>query len=369
MRNFVRISAIASAVLGLALSARAQEGPSRADFECLKLANSSNVVAPGGKSPYLSFHHVWIQDLKYGEFESNGLKLVYELGGNGKEVVFVVPGAGGLPHDHLHPMLSSLGAYVRLVYFDRRADMLSTHSVFETASPVELADDIDALRKHLGLKRVTLLAHSFGGTVALTYALRYPENVKRLVLVGTSAVVESQAEVEKRIAKLLTATEAAVFYSGEGGTGRLSACERTRNRYRAMFPHYFHKVPDSATLDNNVYSIYFDALGRKLVLSRDTTGFDLRQQLSRINVPVLVLAGKYDEVTPVAHAAELAAELPRARLVVLKQSGHFPFMEENYLFTQWVREFVLATGDFGNDWLTAPPVNSATIPLKSQSTR
>jgi proline iminopeptidase len=335
----------------------------------MKLANSSREVAAGEKSPYLSFHHVWIPDLKYGEFESNGLKLVYELGGNGKEVVFVVPGAGGLPHDHLHPMLSTLGAYVRLVYFDRRADMLSTHSVFETASPVELADDIDALRKHLGLKRVTLLAHSFGGTVALTYALRYPENVKRLVLVGTSAVVESQVEVEKRMAKLLTASEAAVFYSGEGGTGRLSSCERTRNRYRALYPHYFHKVPDSASLDRGVYSIYFDALGRKHVLAKDTGGFDLRGQLGRITAPVLVVAGRYDEVTPVVHAAELASELPRARLVVLQQSGHFPFIEESYIFTQWIRQFMLATGDFGTDWLTAPPVNATRIVVNAQQTR
>ena len=133
MRNFVRISFVCCAILGLALSARAQEGLSRADFECLKLANSSREVAPGEKSPYLSFHHVWIPDLKYGEFESNGLKLVYELEGNGKDVVIVVPGAAGLPHDHLHPMLSTLGDYVKVVYFDRRADTLSTHSVFEMA--------------------------------------------------------------------------------------------------------------------------------------------------------------------------------------------------------------------------------------------
>ena len=232
-----------------------------------------------------------------------------------------------------------------------------------------MADDIDALRRHLGLKRVTLLAHSFGGTVALTYALRYPENVKRLVLVGTSAVIESQVEVEKRLAKLLTASEAAVFYSGEGGTGRLSPCERTRNRYRALFPHYFHKVPDAATLDSRVYSIYFDALGRKHVLAKDSGGFDLRRQLGRITVPVLVIVGRYDEVTPVVHAAELAAELPRARLVVLKQSGHFPFMEENYIFTQWIRDFVLATGDFGTDWLTAPPVNATRIVVTPQQTR
>ena len=57
------------------------------------------------------------------------------------------------------------------------------------ASIAEQADDIDALRKTLGLERVTLLGHSFGATIALNYALRHPENVKRLILVSAAAVV------------------------------------------------------------------------------------------------------------------------------------------------------------------------------------
>jgi proline iminopeptidase len=257
--------------------------------------------------------------------------------------------------------MTSLGTYVRLVYFDRRADMQSSHSIFEAATPGELADDIDALRKAIGLNRVTLLGHSFGGTVALTYALRYPQHVKRLILVGSSAVIESQAEVEKRLAKMMTTTEAAVFYSGEGGPGRLSPCDRVRNRYRALFPHYYHKVPDSGFLDRGVYSIYFDALARKHVLANDAGGFDLRGELGKIKVPTLVFVGRFDDVTPVVHASELASHIPQARLVVLEQSGHFPFAEENYLFTEWVKLFVLHTGDLGNDWITAPPVDSSKI--------
>ena len=361
MRNFVRISVVSCVMLGLALTARAQEGLSGADFDCLKLAYSRREVAPGEKSSYLSFHNVWTPNVKHGEFQSNGLNFVYDLEGTGKDVVFVLPGAAGLPHEYLHPMLSSLSTYMRLVYFDRRADMQSSHSIFEAATPLELADDIDALRKTLGLNRVTLLGHSFGGTVALTYALRYPDHVKRLILVGSSAVIESQAEVEKRLAKMLTTTEAAVFYSGEGGTGRLSPCERVRNRYRALFPHYYHKVPDSGFLDRGVYSIYFDALARKHVLAKDEGGYDLRKDLGRINVPTLIFVGRYDDVTPVVHASELASHIPQARLVVLEQSGHFPFSEENYLFTQWVKLFVLSTGDLKNDWITAPPVDSSKV--------
>ena len=361
MRNFVRISVVSCVMLGLALTARAQEGLSGADFDCLKLANSRREVPPGEKSSFLSFHHVWTPDLKYGEFQSNGINFVYELEGTGRDVVIVLPGAAGLPHEYLHPLMTSLGPYMRTVYFDRRADMQSSHSIFEAASPLELADDIDALRKTLGLNRVTLLGHSFGGTIALTYALRYPEHVKRLILVGTSAVIESQAEVEKRLAKMMTTTEAAVFYSGEGGTGRLSPCERVRNRYRALFPHYYHKVPDSGFLDRGVYSIYFDALARKHVLANDASGFDLRKQLGKITVPTLIFVGRFDDVTPVVHASELASHIPQAKLVVLEQSGHFPFAEENYLFTQWIKLFISSTGDLSNDWITAPPVDSSKI--------
>jgi proline iminopeptidase len=357
-------------MLGLTLTVPAQDGPTKADFECLKLANSNKHIPLSDQSSLATYHQVWLPELRIGEFKSNGLSLAYELEGVGRDVVIVVHGGAGLPHEYFHPMLSSLSRYARLVYFDRRADMLSTRSVFEPASPSELADDIDALRKSLGLQRVTLLGHSFGGNIALTYALRYPSHVKRLILVGTSALVESQSEVEKRLAKSLSAEEAAAFYSNEGTSKQVSPCEQARLRYRALYRHYFHKVPDNATLDRNVYAVYFDALARKQLLMNDPSGFDLRSQLSRVTVPVMVVAGRHDEVTPMADATELAAGLPQGMLVVMNQSGHFPFFEENYMFTQWVHRFLDGTGDFQTDAVTSAPTNitsSGTQPFNQRS--
>ncbi|HKG20660.1 MAG TPA: alpha/beta hydrolase, partial [Blastocatellia bacterium] len=63
----------------------------------------------------------------------------------------------------------------------------------------------------------------------------------------------------------------------------------------------------------------------------------------------LVLGGRYDLVTPLNHGDELAKGLPQSRMVVLERSGHFPFMEENYLFTEWVRKFMAATTDSVQD--------------------
>lgn len=345
MKHLSRVAIVSLLILGFLSSARAQERATRAELDCLLLTGSGRAARPGEFSPYLSFHHVWTPSLNYGQFRSNGINLHYETEGVGDETIIVIHGGPGLPHEYFHPGLSNLGKYARLVYFDRRADMLSTGARYEVATLEEMAEDVDALRQSLGLSRVTLLGHSFGGAIALTYALRHPEQVKRLILVSTSGMVESPANVEKRLIKSLTPKELSAYNSTEGLQGSGSPCDRVRNRYRALFPHYFHKAPDAKSLDRGTYSIYFDMLARKLLLAGSSGGFDVRDRLESIKVPALVLGGRYDLVTPLNHADELAKGLPQSRLVVLERSGHFPFMEENYLFTEWVRKFIEATGD------------------------
>ncbi len=360
MKNLFRNLFLFSIVAGLASLAHAQDGPTRAEFECLSMANSSKLAVPGEPGRSASFHHVWLPELKQGTFESNGLNLLYDMEGTGSEVVIVVHGGPGLPHEYFHPALSSLGPYVTLVYFDRRADMLSTRSLHEPVSLDEMADDIDALRQKLGLSRVTLLGHSFGGAIALTYALKHPENVKRLILVGTSAVLENPADIEKRMMKSLSPDEMAAFSSNEGRTGAGSPCDRVRNRYRALFPHYFLHKPDAVTLDRGTYMAYFDMLARKQMAADDKDRFDVRAQLGQIDVPVLILEGRYDQVTPLGYSSEMAKELPQSRLVVMEHSGHFPFTEENYLFTEWVRMFINGTKDRYDDRASTQPIITQT---------
>lgn len=347
MKTSLRLSAIALLMLVPATLVRAQEGATRAEFECLTLANSSKVALAGAPAPFFSYHHVWTPGLDYGTFESNGLKLTYETQGSGDEVVIVVHGGAGLPHEYFHPMLYNLSRYSKLVFFDRRADMLS-NSGKGMASVAELSDDIDALRKSLGLERVTLFGHSFGAAIAINYAVQHPGNVKRLILVSAAASIENPYEGEKRILKTLSKAEMAAYRSSEGGTGAAQPCERVRMRYAVLYPHYFHKLIPYE-FDRGVYTAYFDALSKKEALASDSNGLDFGDQLSEIKVPVLVVAGRHDLVTPPDQSFQLASGLPQSRLVVLEHSGHFPFFEENYLFTEWVRQFMVATNGQTDD--------------------
>jgi proline iminopeptidase len=358
MRNLLRISFIFFLALGLVSVNQAQDKSTKAEFECLMMSNTSGVAAPGDQSRFASYHHVWMPGVSYGTFESNGLNFTYEMEGSGNETVIVVHGGAGLPHEYFHPMLSTLGRYAKVVYFDRRADMRSTKSIYDMVSLEEMAEDVDALRKSLGLNRVTLFGHSFGGAIALTYALRYPEHVKRLILVSTAATIENPAEAEKRIVNQLTPKEMAAYNSNEGDTGARTICQRVLKRYRALYPHYFHKQPSPALLDSGVYSVYFDALAKKIVLA-DKGGFDVRAALGQIKAPVIVFGGRHDVVTPVSQFNELAEGLPRSRAVIMEHSAHFPFYEESYLFTEWVRQFMAATNDMVNDKTGTGSVSTA----------
>jgi len=356
MKNLLRFCVIASIVFLLTPLARAQEGVNRAEFECLSLANSSRIAAPGPVAPFLSYHHVWTPGLDYGTFDSNGLRLLYETQGTGDDVVIVVHGGAGLPHEYFHPMLYNLSRYAKLVFFDRRADMLS-EKAHGAASIAEQADDIDALRKTLGLERVSLLGHSFGATIALNYALRHPENVKRLILVSAAAVVENPYEGEKRILQTLSKVEMAAYRSGEDGKGAASPCDRVRMRYAVLYPHFFYKlIPYD--FKRGYYTVYFDSLSKKEALGGDPTGLDVRGQLSQVTAPVLVVSGKHDLMTTPDQSSELASGLPKSRLVVMEHSGHFPFFEENYLFTEWVRQFMVATNSSVNDKISSGPLTA-----------
>ncbi len=357
MKHLLRICVVSSILLALVSLSHGQDGATRAEFECLMLSNSSKVAAPGNTLSAQSYHHVWTPGLLYSSFKSNGLDLLYETQGNGQEVVIVVHGGPGLPHEYFHPMLSNLSHYAKLVYFDRRADMLSTQLPHQPVSLDEMADDLDALRQSLGLNRVTLLAHGFGGAIALNYAVRHPENVKRLILVSAAATIENPGEAEKRIVKKLSPMELSLYRSNEGGTGGSNPCERVRKRYAVLYPHYFYKLIPYE-FDRGIYTVYFDSLAKKLALANTAQKLDVRDQLSAIKVPVMVFAGRYDLVTPMAQSAALAESLPSSKFVVMEHSAHFPFFEENYMFTQWVRRFMAGTSDMLDDRMS-PTVSTS----------
>jgi proline iminopeptidase len=125
----------------------------------------------------------------------NDTELFYVEVGEGLPCLVMHGGLGG-DHSALHPWLDPLGDVMRLVYYDHRGNGHSGRPPSETITFERLCADADALRDHLGFEKVAILGYSFGGCIALEYALRYPEHLSHLILLSTAPNFEHGDEIE-----------------------------------------------------------------------------------------------------------------------------------------------------------------------------
>jgi proline iminopeptidase len=104
-----------------------------------------------------------------------------------RPVALVIHGGPGADHTGFKPALALLAAHMQLVYFDHRGHGRSARGDPATYTLDENVEDMEALRRHLGLGPIVSIGTSYGGMVAMAHAARYPQGVSHLVLVATAA--------------------------------------------------------------------------------------------------------------------------------------------------------------------------------------
>ncbi|WP_262849575.1 alpha/beta fold hydrolase [Mumia quercus] len=267
----------------------------------------------------------------------DGTRLAYRRTGTGHPVV-CIPGGPMLPADYLGD-LGGLSEDAELVLLDHRGSGASE----KPADPAtyrcdRVVDDVEALRAHLGLERLTLLAHSAGANVAVRYAERYPERLERVVLVTPSPrAVGVEISDEERSAVARTRAGEPWYADAAAALARIQAGEPTPSDWAAITPlTYGRWDADVAAYDastdasrNAEAAEHFGADG----------AFDppaTRAALATLDVPVLVLAGSVDVGNPVGAMTRVVDLFPRAELVVQEGAGHFPWVDDGPAFRQLV---------------------------------
>ncbi|WP_336491232.1 alpha/beta fold hydrolase [Methylobacterium nigriterrae] len=191
----------------------------------------------------------------------------------------------------------------------------------------------EAVRDLKGSHRPIVLGNGFGAFVALQMVIRHPGLVSRLVLADCGACFSEQGREAFR-------TMAAVS-SAKG----LSALSETAMRrlfapdFQAAHPELMQeRLAAFLRTDPAVFRAACEALA----------GLDLRPDLTKVDVPVLVLVGEQDEATPPAMSRELAAGLPDARLMILPGCAHVPQLQAPEHFLEATLTF-LTNDDTGRD--------------------
>ena len=249
---------------------------------------------------------------------ANGI--YYETCGEGVPVL-VMHGGLGLDHQYLRPALDDLAGSAQLVFYDHRGNGRSAPvDDWESVTLASLADDAEALRGELGFDRFVLYGHSYGGFVAITYALRYRRPLSGLILAGTAANLRHPPDIPPDADPDAVAAFRALFSGPMGSDG-----EWAETWSRAL-PLYWPDMDSDSAADIHRRTIYrAGAWNRSLPA---LAGYDVLEEMAGVDVPTLLLSGRRDFICGPAGHEDMHAVLPQSELVILEHSGHFPFLSE-----------------------------------------
>ncbi len=273
----------------------------------------------------------------------NGTELWVKRMGSG-EPILVVHGGPVLEHGYLLPHLAPLAEDYELIFFDQRLSGRSAAEVEEdTIRLADFVEDIEALRVALKLGRVHLMAHSWGGLLAMHYALRYESNLRSLILLDSMAASSAlwQAEQEavaERVTEEDTLERQAIMATEAFAARRPEAIGEL---LKFSFEMQFHDRAKVEGLELYVPEDYMARSQRFSKLAPDLEDFDLHEELKALRVPALILYGDAEPGAALGGAA-IHEALQGSELVLIEAAGHFPFIEQSDAFLSAVRKFLAA---------------------------
>jgi proline iminopeptidase len=264
--------------------------------------------------------------------------LYYQKSGQGTPVI-VLHGGPGLDSSYLLPQMEKIGKQHQVVFYDQRGSGKSIAGSLDAKyfNLDQFVQDLEQLRQTLGYNKIVLIGHSWGGMLAMAYAIKYPQHMSALVLMNSEPSTSEgftafAKKYEKRVKPISKKIEAIVksppFTQGN---------QQTFDRYcRLIFKTYLYNKDDV-----NKLSLAFSSLTAKNQLKIGAffskglfeKPYDLRKELNKLNIPTLVIHGEADPI-PLWTAEQTTSAIPNAQLIVIKKSGHFSYAEnEKGVFT------------------------------------
>jgi proline iminopeptidase len=270
----------------------------------------------------------------------DGTDLAYHLVGAGVPLI-CLPG-GPMQDSSYLGELGGLSAHRRLIMVDPRGTGQS--AIPEDAASYRcdrLVDDVEALRVHLGLDRLDLLAHSAGANLAVLYVARHPRRVGKLALIAPSTMAVGIAVTgEARRETALLRKDEPWFGAAFAALEAIIAGNATDDSWKAIDPFFYGRWDAAAQAHQAAQDGHRNhqaaAFGAEGAYDPRAT----RAALAAFNAPVLLLAGEVDLNTMPSVVAEFAQLFPNAECVVQPGAGHFPWLDDADRFVATTATFV-----------------------------
>jgi proline iminopeptidase len=293
----------------------------------------------------------------------NGIRLYYRVAGKPISdripTIFLHGGPGYNSYSFATLAGTRLEPHLAMVYLDQRGCGRSERPWTQAYSMYLLMQDIEALRLRLGVAKISLIGHSFGGTLALEYAARHPEHVSRIVFVDGMADGPASIRMWRDRLEAWDPTALRRVSSAEKpqpDTAENSECAETKalmslvnqatgKNGKAFFDHL--QFVDQSVRERQDAVDAESGLKNTGELSNAlfSTGLACYRftQHARLTMPVLVIGGRQDGAIGIETMRDLASKLPHAKFIEYEKSAHFPYLEEPERFTADVTAFLTGT--------------------------
>ncbi len=253
-------------------------------------------------------------------------------------VLFMLHGGPGGDHLRFKQHSIDLENNAQLVFIDHRGSGRSKKTRQKDYTLENNIEDIEALRKHLGLDKICVLGTSYGGMVAQGYAIRYPHRVEKLILVATSPSYRFLNGAKATLKQRGNARQIALGEHLWNGTFKNHA--HVMKFFQAMESIY---STTTRTTSHKGYS-KSQTIWSHEALNEGFGGFmrrfDFIPKLKKITCPTLILAGDQDWICNPDQAKIMAKNIPHAKLKIFKNCGHSIAVDAHEQYIREIRRFL-----------------------------
>ena len=271
----------------------------------------------------------------------NGTDLFVKTIGVGEPLI-VLHGGPGLSHDYFLPHMELLSEEMNLILFDQRGMGRSSIVLDSTSFSLDLLiEDIEALRQKLGFTAFHLMGHSWGGVLAMQYAVTYPGSLKSLILCNSMpATPEFDELMFENFTRIFERQNMADLEPYQQKIDEGSRDTKVFERFMQLhFRPSFYDTSDVNQLNINLSENYFETQELLQYLTPMEESHPLLPVLENLHIPVLIIRGEIEAI-PLESDQKLEQTLPNAELVNIPQAGHFPFIEKPEEFARIVSGFI-----------------------------
>lgn len=245
--------------------------------------------------------------------------------------LIVIHGGPGLTKDYLLPQMARLSMFSESVFYDQRGSGKSTGEITPENMTVDVfVEDLEFLRRTLGYGKISLLGHSWGGLLAMHYAIAYPANLDKLVLMNP--MPGSSDEYDSYSIEWLPQSDPA-----RAELDRLEKSEEFAKGDPATFAYYYRIIfsrfckdpsrADELNLNMTQKSALNGVKVRELIgKNLFSKPYNLHGKLKNLKIPSMIIQGDSDLI-PISVGRNLHNSLQGSRWALIENSGHFPYVE------------------------------------------